>query len=100
MPRLRAALVNRQEQAGYVTVAEAARRAGVCERTIRAWSRSGSLKTHKVGPTLVFVDAASLAAATGGAPAGTDAEILAEVYERTKPARPAVIRELTFERDE
>ena len=65
MPRLGQKLVDRQDQAGFVTVAEAARRSGFCERTIRDWVRKGTVRVRRVGPALVFVDKASLAAATG-----------------------------------
>lgn len=95
MPRVRPDLVERQERSGFVTVAEASRRSGVCERTIRAWTRTGVVKVRRVGPMLVFVDAASLEAVCGGC-----RRSLAEVYGATKAQRPSLMRELTLERDE
>jgi hypothetical protein len=101
MPRLGQKLVDRQDKAGFWTVAEAARRSGFCERTIRDWMRKGTIRVRRVGPALVFVEKASLAAATGGGEA--DAEILADVAGARRPsATPAArpVRELTLERDE
>lgn len=100
MPRVNRDLVERQRRAGFVTVAEASLRSGVRERTLREWVKGGTVRARRVGPMLVFVDAASLEAAIGGAVGQTDAKILAVVYEGTKAQRPAVMRELTLERDE
>lgn len=93
MPRLRQDFVDRQERDGYVTVAEASRRSGVCERTLRSWGRAGSLKVRRVGPMLVFVEVASLRRATGLGESASTARVAAE-----PAAHP--VRELTFERDE
>lgn len=102
MPRVCQDLVDRQRRAGFVTVAEASLRSGVRERTLREWVKGGSVKARRVGPMLVFVEAASLEAAIGGTAGPTDDEILADIAAARK-ATPAVqvpLRELTLERDE
>ncbi len=85
MPRVSDALVARQGQDGFVTVAEASRLTAVHERTLRAWTRSGYLPIRRVGPKLVFVEVASLLRVTGG-------------WSAAKSDEP--VRELTLERDE
>jgi excisionase family DNA binding protein len=45
---------------GKLTVAEAAGRLGVCERTIRRYLAAGVIAGTRVGPKLIRIDAAEL----------------------------------------
>lgn len=82
MPKIRASLAERLSDDGFVTVAEASRRTSIHPRTIRNWTRSGHVKTRKVGLTFVFVELTSLLAFVGTpAPQQTDDEILADLRE-------------------
>lgn len=112
MPRLRQDLIDSQRRFGYVTVPEAAQLSGVCERTIRTWTRRdpSTVKIRRLGPMLIFVEVADLIRVTGApAPQQTDAEILAELAaippapkpngtHRATPTKPP--REITLHRDE
>lgn len=96
MPRLRADLIECQERDGYVTVAEASRRTGICERTLRSWTRGDTLKTKRVGPMLVFVEVESLRRATGATATPTGGTL----PPAAGPPQSGPIRELTLHRDE
>jgi excisionase family DNA binding protein len=50
------------DQAGYLTVAEAAKRLRVSHPTVWRWIKSGKLAAYRVGPKIIRVKEADLAA--------------------------------------
>jgi excisionase family DNA binding protein len=72
VPKYKRPPVNRRERRHpeLIGLPEAADRCGVSYRTVRRWIASGQLNAVRVGPKLLKVDAADLAALlqpTGGA---------------------------------
>jgi excisionase family DNA binding protein len=47
----------RREPMQFLTIAELAKHLNVCERTVRRWTKSGALPTHRIGNIVRVSDA-------------------------------------------